>query len=36
MTLEAADPENCKIGGRNGIDPAFPSSAVTQLVMLFF
>lgn len=36
MALQAADPKNCKIGGRNGIDPAFPGSAVTRLVMLFF
>lgn len=36
ITLEAAVLQNCRVGGRNGIDPAFPSSAVTRIVMLFF
>lgn len=33
--LETADLENCKIGGRNGIDLAFRRSAVTRLVMFY-
>lgn len=34
ITPEATDPENCKIGHRNGIDLAFQSAVVTRLVML--
>lgn len=36
IALQAADPKNCKIGSRNGIDLALPRPAVTRLVMLFF